>query len=98
MTKINWFYKNQVSFEWKYWMTMHAFWIEFELNPNSKIQFKYIEWNSNSTIEIKIELKWNANWWRRYRKSPCEYGVGKRKNKYIDPKRHISMPLYLGMG
>jgi hypothetical protein len=30
--------------------------------------------------------------------STCEYGVEKKKlKKDIDPKRHISMPLYLGM-
>jgi hypothetical protein len=26
-----------------------------------------------------IEIQWDANWWRRYWKSTCEYGVGKKK-------------------
>jgi hypothetical protein len=70
MTKMNWFYKNQISFEWKYWMTLYAFWIKFELNWNQIPKF-----NSNTLngipisiqqlklklnwIEIKIELNWN---------------------------------------
>jgi hypothetical protein len=61
---MNLFYKNQVPFEWKYWMTLHAFWIQIELNwIESKFlnSIQIIEWNSNSnsTIEIKIELNWN---------------------------------------
>jgi hypothetical protein len=36
-----------VPFEWKYLMVLHAIWIE--------IQFKYIEWNSNS---IEAKLNW----------------------------------------
>jgi hypothetical protein len=40
MKKMNWFYGNEVPFEWKYLLVLHAIWIE--------IQFKYIEWNSNS--------------------------------------------------
>jgi hypothetical protein len=45
--KISWFYGNEVPFEWKYLMVLHAICIE--------IQFKYIEWNSNS---IEAKLNW----------------------------------------
>jgi hypothetical protein len=63
MTKMNWFYKNQIPFEWKYWMTLCAFWIKFELNWNQIPKFNSNTLNGipnlNSTIEIKIELNWN---------------------------------------
>jgi hypothetical protein len=55
--------RNKISFEWKYWTTLHTTWMEFKSNliqiqlssysngPNSKklIEFKYIDWNSNSS-------------------------------------------------
>ncbi len=35
-------------------------------------------------IEFQFnEEKWDANWWRRYWKFACEYGVGKKP-----PKQH----------
>jgi hypothetical protein len=33
MKKINWFFENYVPFKWKYWIMLHATWIE--LNSNS---------------------------------------------------------------
>jgi hypothetical protein len=33
-----------------------------------------LEFNSNS-----IKEKWDANWWRMYSKSSCEYVLGKKK-------------------
>jgi hypothetical protein len=62
MTKMNWFYKNQVAFEWKYWMTLHAFWIKFELNSNW-IQIPKFNSNTQNGIPIPIQqLKLRLNW------------------------------------
>jgi len=43
----------------------------------------------------------DANWWKMYSKSSCEYGVMVMESKHskdTNIKRHISMPLHLGMG
>jgi hypothetical protein len=81
------FYLNE-NFEWHY--------MEIEFNSRFVILFKNIKWNSNS-----IEEKWNANWCRRYWKSIHGYGVGKKKNfqnTKIQKDKHLSIPLYLGIG
>jgi hypothetical protein len=40
MRKMNWVCENAIPFGWKYWMTLHALWIELKFNsiqfiPNS---------------------------------------------------------------
>jgi len=87
----------QFHFEWKYWMTLHTNWIEFQFNLNlSKLSpntFNSTKFNSNL-----IEEKWNANWWKKCWKSACGYGVKKcLKKKNMDLKRHNFTPLFLGM-
>jgi hypothetical protein len=54
MEKMNWSFENYVPFKWKYWIMLHATWVELNLNSNSN-QFnsdKLIELNSNFYIEL----------------------------------------------
>ncbi len=56
---MNWFCENWVPFKWKYWMTLHANWIELELNSNSnsnQFNLDIIELNSNT-----LSYDWNSN-------------------------------------
>ncbi len=48
--KMNWFKKKKVPFEWKYWMTLHAAWIELNWMEVelSWVELNWIELNSNS--------------------------------------------------
>jgi len=61
MTTMNWFYKNQIPFEWKYWMTLYAFWIKFELNWNQIPKFNSNTLNGMpiSIQQLKLRLNWN---------------------------------------
>jgi hypothetical protein len=72
---VNWwkewidFVEIKFAFEWKYWMTLYATWIEFRFNSiqlNYKFNnwIKIIEFNSNSIEENEMQ-----NSWRRYWKS-----------------------------
>jgi hypothetical protein len=46
-----------------------------------------------------IKDKWDANCWKIYPKSSCEYGVEKEKLlQNINMKRHLSIPFHFGMG
>ncbi len=49
MEKMNWFCENQVLFIWKYWMTLHATWIQFK-----KFNWISINLNSNEKNEMQI--------------------------------------------
>jgi hypothetical protein len=64
MKNMNWFCENKISFEWKYWMTLHANWIEFILNW-IKILLEWIQipkFDSNSTkFNLTIGLKLNMS-------------------------------------
>jgi hypothetical protein len=50
MKKLSWFCGNWIPFEWKYWMTLHATWIQIQLNVTQYyLDLESIELNSNST-------------------------------------------------
>ncbi len=53
--------------------------------------------NSNQQLDSNsIEEKWDTNWWRKYWKSSCEYGVGKKKTfKKTQIPKYLSMFLHL---
>jgi len=51
-----------------------------------------------SSIEFKlIEQKWDTNWYRKYRKFACNHSVVRIYGKNTNTKRHLSIPLYLGI-
>ncbi len=58
---------------------------------NMHFELNWIEFQFN-------DEKWDANWWRKYWKFACKYSVEKKLQNNTNLKRHISMPLYLGMG
>jgi len=54
MKKMNWVCENEIPFGWKYWMTLHAPWIELKFNS--------IQFILNSTVVIFLKgpskIKW----------------------------------------
>jgi hypothetical protein len=51
-------------------MRIELNWIEFQFN---KLNQSSTELNPNSIVK-----KWDANWWKMYWKSTCEYNVEKK--------------------
>jgi len=92
-----------VPFESKYWMPLHATWIEF----------KFFKFNSNSWNVIWIPLNWMkiqldpnsssieeklyVNWCLRFLKSTCSYGLKKNPKKYFQMKDKFSNLFNLGI-
>ncbi len=87
-------------------------WVEFELNldlielNSSTLNGISISWIwiqlysipiPLNWIQILIEDKWDANWWRMHSKLSCEYGVGEKTSKRYKFEKHLSMPLQLRM-
>jgi hypothetical protein len=65
--------------------------MQLELNWNSiqfiSIQFQFSWIQLNNEFKILFIYKWNANWWKRYWKSNCEYGVRKTFNFFLKSKK-----------
>jgi hypothetical protein len=51
--KKNWCCEDEVTFEWKYWMTLHAIWIELNLNTLKGISGE--ENNENLFVNMVLE-------------------------------------------
>ncbi len=53
--------------------TLNGIWIQVNYNSTIGLRLNWIEWNSKFNLKKKMD----ANWWKMYSKSSCEYGVGK---------------------
>jgi len=47
MKKMIGFCENEVPFKWNYWMTLHAIWIQFNINLKIQFYLHLIQFNSN---------------------------------------------------